>query len=288
MLKLRHKNKYQENFPVGMMIFQKKLCKIVSDYYKFARYADDIADNPQLKPQQKINKLHELEEIFTRQKKYKGQKLKFVSELQQEFSAMELPAGLATDLLIAFRQDALGFEYQTWGQLIEYCKYSAAPVGKFMLAIHQESPTTYLPATSLCAALQIVNHVQDLKYDFSLLHRLYLPAEIMKKYHISTKDIVADKISPGLRQAVIHIMDLTKGLVKEGNLLPQLIKSKSLRIEVCIILSLTNIMIHKLLNKDILSQEVKLSKTDWIRAIITGIYKGLTTKTKTLPQPEGI
>lgn len=285
-MKLRHKNKHQENFPVGMMMFNKDIRKIVADYYRFARYADDIADNPHLKPQNKVDKLYELEEIFTGQKSYKGQKLKFVQILKDEFAKHNLSPDLATDLLIAFRKDSLGFDYQTWGQLVDYCKYSAAPVGKFMLAVHRENPSTYLPATSLCVALQIVNHVQDLKYDVSLLKRLYLPAEIMKKYHLRPEDLVQNQSSISVQKAVKHIMEKTLGLVKEGSILPELIKSLSLRIEVCIILSLTNIMIKKILKGDILAREIKLSGFDWLRGIISGIYKGLTTKQKTLSYKE--
>ena len=285
-MKLRHKNKHQENFPVGMMMFNKNIRQIVADYYRFARYADDIADNPHIKPQVKVDRLYELEEIFTGQRSYKGQKLKFVQTLKDEFAARHLAPSLATDLLIAFRKDSLGFDYQTWGQLVDYCKYSAAPVGKFMLAVHQENPSTYLPATSLCVALQIVNHVQDIKYDVSLLKRLYIPAEIMKKYHLRMEDLTQNKSSVSLQRAVEHIMEKTLGLVKEGSILPELIKSLSLRMEVCIILSLTNIMIKKILKGDVLAQEIKLSGLDWLRGTIVGIYKGLTTKQKTLPTKE--
>ena len=281
-MKLRHKNKHQENFPVGMMLFGKGKRQIVSDYYRFARYADDIADNPHLQPQSKVNKLHELEEIFTGQKNYQGQKLKFVKQLKTEFERMEIPTTLATDLLIAFRQDSIGFYYQTWGQLIEYCKYSAAPVGKFMLTIHHEHPSTYLPAVSLCVALQIVNHIQDIKYDMKLLKRLYIPEEIMKKYHLHPEDLIQNKSSIGLQKAISHLMKKTQGLVKEGSLLPQLIRNTGLRIEVCIILSLTNIMIKKILKGDVLAKEIKLSPKDWLIGICQGILKGLTTKLETL------
>ncbi len=286
MMKLRHKNKHQENFPVGMMLFDKEIRKIVSDYYRFARYADDIADNPHLKPQNKVEKLYELEEIFTGKRNYKGQKLKFVQSLKEEFSQKNLPLNLATDLLIAFRKDSLGFDYQTWGQLVDYCKYSAAPVGKFMLAVHNENPSTYLPATSLCVALQIVNHIQDIKYDMSLLKRLYIPSDIMQKYHLQPQDLTKEKSSISMQKAVKHIMEKVQGLIKEGNLLPELIKSLSLRIEVCIILSLTNIMIKKILKGDILAQEIKLSHLDWLRGTISGICKGITTKQKTLSYKE--
>lgn len=281
-MKMRHKNKHQENFPVGMMLFGKEKRQIVNDYYQFARYADDIADNPDIKPQKKVEKLYELEDIFLRHKPYKGQKLKFAVNLRNEFDRFGLATSAATDLLIAFRKDSMGFDYQTWGQLVDYCKYSAAPVGRFMLAIHDENPSTYLPATALCIALQIVNHIQDIKYDDDVLKRLYLPAEMMKKYHVTRDDLLKDKSTLGLKKLIEKIMDLTRGLLKDGSVLPEIIRSRSLRAEVCIILSLTNIMIKKILKGDVLAQQIKLSKWDWFRAIIAGIFKAATTKTKTL------
>lgn len=281
-MKMRHKNKHQENFPVGMMLFGREKRQIVSDYYQFARYADDIADNPDIKPKKKVDKLYELEDIFLRNKPYKGQKFRFVANLRNEFDKFQLSTSTATDLLIAFRKDSMGFEYQTWGQLVDYCKYSAAPVGRFMLAIHNENPSTYLPATSLCVALQIVNHVQDIKYDCEVLKRIYFPAEMLNKYHVLKADLLKEKSSLGLKKLTEAIMELTRGLVKEGSVLPEIIKSRSLRTEVCIILSLTNIMIKKILKGDVLAKRIKLSKWDWLRAVIAGTFKALTTKTKTL------
>ena len=66
-----------------------------------------------------------------------------------------------------------------------YCQHSAAPVGRFLLALHNENPSTYLPANALCAALQIVNHVQDLKYDAKTLKRVYIPDELFRRFDVS-------------------------------------------------------------------------------------------------------
>lgn len=284
-MKIRHKNHKQENFPVGMMIIGKDKRRLIFAYYKFARFGDDIADNPKLKPQVKVEKLYELEEIFLGIKAYKGQKLKFAVQLREEFIKHDLSIKFATDLLTAFRKDAMGFDYQTWAQLIDYCKYSAAPVGKFMLAIHHEHPSTYLPATSLCAALQIVNHIQDIKYDLQVQKRIYLPAEIMKKFHLRSEDLIKDKSSLHLQKAIEYVMEKVQGMLKDGELLPPIIQSLSLRTEVCIILSLTNIMVKRILKGDVLAEEIRLSAFDWLRAVIKGCFKAWFTKTKTLPFP---
>lgn len=282
-MQTRHKDKNQENFPVGMMVFGKEKRRLVFDYYKFARYGDDIADDPKLKSQAKVEKLYELEDIFLGNKAYKGQKLKFAQNLRKEFERKNLAPSLATDLLIAFRKDAIGFDYQTWGQLVDYCKYSAAPVGRFMLAVHDESPSTYLPAASLCAALQIVNHIQDIKYDAEVLERVYLPADLLKKHHLQVSDLTKAQSPLNLRKAIEEIMDKTRGMLKDGALLPQIIRSRSLRTEVCIILSLTNIMVKKILKGDVLAKEIRLSRWDWFRAVISGCFKAWLTRGKTLP-----
>ena len=283
-VKTRHKDSSQENFPVGMMIFDKKRRQLIADYYRFARYGDDIADNPDIKPQSKIKQLDEMEDIFLGRKKYKGKKLDFISKLREKFCQDNLAFSLATDLLIAFRRDASGFDYQTWAQLTDYCKYSAATVGRFMLAIHNEHPSTYLPSASLCAALQIVNHVQDIKYDALVQKRIYIPSDIMKKFKVSLEDLTKDTETPELRKAIEYIMEKIRGMIKDGALLPMIIRDKWLKTEICIILSLTNIMIKKILKGDVLAKEIKLSKWDWTKGILSGCMKAMLTKTKTMPQ----
>lgn len=281
-MKPRHKNQSDENFPVASLFIAPQLRPLVNNYYAFARAADDIADSPRLSSAQKIQQLEELENIFLGLRKYKGKKLAFANRLRHNFENENLSTSLVTDLMVAFRRDAEGFEYQTWGQLTDYCRYSAAPVGRFMLAIHDESPSTYLPGASLCTALQIVNHLQDIKYDWLNLRRLYLPSDLMQEYDVSSADLEKSQSTPQLQKLITRITSLTRGLLKEGALLPIIIRSRRLRFQVCIILSLTNIMLKKIEKGDLLSRELKLSRWDWIRGAVGGIFRGLFTKTRTL------
>ena len=91
-----------------------------------------------------------------------------------------------------------------------------------------------------------------------------------------------DKANPGVKKAIEDMLDLCKGLVKEGSLLPSIIKSTALRIEVCVILSLTNIMIKKIKSGDVLQKHIKLSGFDWLRALCNGIVSGVFCKKKSL------
>src|SRR5262249_58333906 len=78
----------------------------------------------------------------------------------------------AQDLLTAFRMDATKLRYRDWDDLIHYCSYSAMPVGRFVLDVHGESRSTWPANDALCAALQIINHVQDCGKDYASLDRV--------------------------------------------------------------------------------------------------------------------
>ncbi len=279
-MKTRHKQASDENFPVASLMLSKELRPLVTDYYTFARYCDDISDNPDISSEQKITQLKEISDIFYGVKKYRGNKLSFAARLKNDFLREELDFSLAGDLLTAFLRDSSGFVYETWSQLIDYCRYSAVPVGLFMLAIHKESPITYQPAASLCAALQIVNHLQDIKYDLLKLNRVYLPTDMMLEYGVSTQDLCANASTPELKALIAHISELVRGQIKEGMVLPQLVRSRRLRYQLCIILSLTNIMLKKINKSDVLATEIRLNKWNWLCGICGGILRGLFIRSR--------
>jgi len=279
---MRHKQQKDENFPVAFFLFGKKNQEIITAYYNFARCSDDIADNPLLSSQQKLQKLEEMENALNGAKVTESAETLTASVLREIFLRENLSFSLAADLLAAFRQDAAGFHYETWGQLTDYCRRSAAPVGRFMLALHNENPSTYLPSNALCAALQIVNHVQDLKYDAKILKRVYIPEELFKQFKVTPEALVKKQSSAKLKKLIAEMMNRVQGLLKDAEILPGIVKNFRLRLEICIIFSLTNIMIKKILSGDVLTCEIKLNKRDWIKAAIAGIGRGLFIRRKTL------
>ena len=281
MIKERHKQQKDENFPVAFCLFPRAYRDTVNAYYKFAREVDDVADNPHLSSQNKLDILNNMERVLGGAH-IRGKKFAFARCLREIFVKENFSLSLATDLLKAFRQDAAGFEYQTWNQLTEYCRYSAAPVGRFLLALYNESPSTYLPAASLCAALQIVNHIQDIGYDAKVLKRIYIPSEMMLKYHVKNSDLVKNEVTDGLRNCVNEMIEKVQGLLKEARVLPCVVNSKILRIEVFVIIYLTQYMIHKLLTRDFLKNDLKLSSFERGKALVKGVVKGLLTRKKTL------
>lgn len=279
-MKKRSKQQKDENFPVAGLLIKSSLRPLVNAYYRAARYCDDIADAPDLSARQKLAKLSEAEDIFLGYQKEVPDDLLFLSALRRTFCEELLDTSLFTDLLTAFRQDSRGHVYETWEQLLEYCRYSAAPVGRFMLAVHDENLSTYMPSGVLCTVLQIANHIQDIKYDSLVQNRIYLPSELMQKYQVSADDLRQDISSPELKKLIAEIVARLEKMLKDAALLPAITRSLRLRMQICVILSLTNIMLKKLNKKDVLQKNVKLSKIDWMRAVISGVFRALFTKTK--------
>ena len=275
----RHKKQNDENFPVAFCLFPRHYKKIINAYYMFARTADDIADNPSLSCDEKIKELDILERILLGEKNL-SHDYQCATDLRTILLDNNFDFSVATDLLRAFRQDADGFVYQSWAQLTNYCLYSAAPVGRFLLALYNESPSTYIPAAALCSALQIVNHVQDTRYDYHVLKRVYFPEKILHKYNVSTADLENNFLSEELRNAANDILVRVERLLKDAEILPQIVTSSALRIEIFVIINLTKSMIYKLQHCDFLAQNVKLSKFDWICAATKAFGQALFTKRK--------
>ncbi len=257
-----------ENFPVGLLI-SRKLKPLVKAYYQAARIADDIADADNLSEKEKLEALDEIERVFYGQKQ--SDTYAAASHLGHLFAQENLDASLFTDLLKAFRLDAANKPLEIWEQLINYCTYSAAPVGRFLLAIHDENPSSYIPAATLCAVLQITNHIQDLKKDCLLLKRFYLPKTMMDKYGVSYDDFCHDASSSELKLLIKAIIVELRAMMKDAEQLPRLIKNKRLRMETGVILSLTNSMLNKLENEDVLKVYIRLTLIDWIKAFGYGL-----------------
>ena len=262
-----------ENFPVGRLV-NSKLRSIVQAYYTAARKADDIADDLNLSDAQKLQLLNEEEKNFF------SANNTVAGNLGRIFVGENLDCHLYTDLLEAFRRDAKNTPIEIWEQLLDYCKYSAAPVGRFMLAIHDESAAAYLPAETLCAVLQITNHLQDMKADACNLRRCYLPAQMMNKYGVEFTDICLTKATPSLQALIKDITTRLRAMLKDAKFLFSLVQSRRLKAELGVIFSLTHSMLKKIEKGDVIALRPKLNLIDWQKAFLAGIGLGVFTRTK--------
>ena len=173
------KTEHDENFPVASFLIAPRLRAPILSFYLFARAADDIADHPSLSERDKFARLDSLEQTLLG----KSDRAKVALSLRSVLMDRGLTPTHALDLLTAFRADVSKHRYADWDELMHYCRYSAMPVGRFVLDLHGEdrsvcSVWTYSDA--LCSALQVINHLQDCAKDYRALDRVYLPLDAMR------------------------------------------------------------------------------------------------------------
>lgn len=273
----RTKNADQENFPVGSFLIPQELRPHVMAFYDFARTADDISDSPQLNSQEKLEQLDAMEAVLSGEKEPTNETMS-AFKLKESLKERNITNQHAKDLLKAFRQDAVGHTYHTWEDVMAYCHNSAGSVGRFMLDLHQESPTGYWPSDAICAALQMNNHLQDCKKDYQDHGRVYIPKDWFTAEELK-HDALDDKTTgQPLRRVFNRVLDGIDGLLVEGSSLPLVIVSRGLRMEVCVIFRLAQRLAKRLRKQDILKRKVELTKLDWVFGTMHGIIGGLRRK----------
>ena len=260
-----------ENFPVGSFLIRSDLRPHVHAFYRFARNADDIADNPALTPDEKIARLDRMAAILEGDS---GKDSPAASAMRESVLETGITAQHCHDVLHAFRLDAVKLRYRDWDDLMAYCRYSASPVGRQLLDLHGESRTTWPASDALCSALQVLNHLQDCTDDYRKLDRVYLPLDDLAAEGTAVEVLTADMSSPGLRRVLDRLLDRTATLIDHARELPPLVLSRGLRWESAVIVDLAARLLRRLRHGDPLASRVGLRKTDFIAAFVTGVSKG--------------
>ena len=262
------KDRGDENFPVGSLLIRADLRRHVHTYYAFARNADDIADHPDLAPAQKIARLDAMEAVLTGMATEGSPS---AARLRDSLAETGVSSIHARELLIAFRQDAVKRRYADWAELMQYCRYSAAPVGRYVLALHGESEAAWPASDALCASLQVLNHLQDCAKDFAELDRSYLPGDWLAREGATAEDVRAPKANPGLRRTFGAMLAETALLNEQASALPSLVRARRLRVETAIIGGLARRLHARLVREDPLAARVKLRTPDMVGAVLAAL-----------------
>jgi hydroxysqualene synthase len=260
-----------ENFPVGSFLIRRDLRPHVHAFYRFARNADDIADNPGLSGEEKIRRLDRMAAILDGAA---GQDSPAAAAMRESLIDSRVSAQHCHDVLHAFRLDAVKLRYRDWDDLMDYCRYSASPVGRQLLDLHGESRETWPASDALCSALQVLNHLQDCATDYRLLDRVYLPLTELAAEGIGIEALAAGASSPALRCVLDRLLERTAALVAEASGLPPRVTASGLRWECGVIVELAARLLRRLRRGDPLATRVKLSKSDFFAAFVIGIFRG--------------
>ncbi|HTS92557.1 MAG TPA: squalene synthase HpnC [Stellaceae bacterium] len=260
-----------ENFPVGSWLIRRDLRPAVHAFYRFARQADDVADSPDLSAEEKVRRLDRMGAVLDGAP---GEDAPAAKAMRESLLATGVTPQHCHDVLRAFRMDATKLRYRDWDDLMEYCRYSASPVGRQLLDLHGESRDTWPPNDALCSALQVLNHLQDCVTDHRLLDRVYLPTEDLARFGAAIDDLTLASATPGLRRVLDYLLDRTAELVRRARDLPPRVESRGLRRETAIIVNLAERLTEHLRRGDPLASRVKLGKWDFAAALVIGLWRG--------------
>jgi len=264
------KNRDTENFPVGSFFIRADLRRHVHAFYNFARAADDISDHPLLEPYEKIRRLEHFALALTGKP---DTSIPSVTALRESLRETGVTSQHSLDLLTAFMRDARQLRYRDWDDLMEYCRYSAAPVGRHVLALHGIGMEAWPANDALCAALQIINHIQDCADDYRELDRVYLPEDMLAARGATTADLSRPQASAGLRQTLTDMLDRLHPMLEQARHLPEAVPDPRLKIETSVICVLAERLARLLRRRDPLCDNVKLGKPAVGYAVIKGILR---------------
>ena len=256
-----------ENFPVASWIIHPRHRALILAFYNFVRTADDIADHATLSAHDKLKYLDLLEAELLGQ----GDSQPEAVNLRRALAQRSMPPRHALDVLIAFRMDVTKLRYENWDEVIHYCRYSAMPVGRFMLDVHGESTSTWAASDALCAGLQINNHLQDCGKDYRELNRVYLPRDALAAAGASVEALGLEQAPVPLLQCLHSMAARTEVLLDQSKSLSAEVKDFRLGLEIAVIQAFADKIVRLLKVRDPLSQTVHLGPMELIAYSLGGM-----------------
>ena len=247
-----------ENFPVASILLRPEHRAPVMAYYRFARAADDISDNQSASRDEKLALLAHMRAGLD------GEGAPEAMALRDAMAARGIDPAHAHELLDAFVRDVTVTRCADWDDLMAYCRLSAVPVGRYVLDVHGESRDCRPANDALCAALQIINHVQDCGKDRRTLDRVYIPLDT----GLNVADLDRPAATPELRAILTGMVRRTRALLDRSAGFSRQIRDRRLAAEVAVIQRLAVDLCGRLETRDPLSERVHHNKFEaaWLAA----------------------
>ena len=202
---------HYENFPVASLLLPAPLREPIEVIYRFARSADDFADEGDDPPEIRLRKLNDYRRQLV------APSSPFFHDLQKIIREHELPVALFADLLDAFAQDVTKKRYANFSEVLDYCRRSANPVGRLLLHLFKRTTDSNLrDSDAICSALQLVNFWQDVDIDYARDGRIYLPQDEMARHGVTEAQISRKECDDAWRALMKFQVDRAKSLIISG------------------------------------------------------------------------
>ena len=258
-----------ENFPVGSLLLASRVRPHVAIFYKLARAADDIADNPHLSPEDKIGRLDRMAASVAG-RETRDPALDTAHRMRESLAETDIEPKHCLDLLAAFKQDAIKQRYGDWSELMDYCELSTNPVGRYLLDLHGESQLLYPAADALCTALQVINHLQDVQADYRGLDRVYLPQDWLEREDLDVSVLDMPQANEALRRVLDLCLDGVADLLEAARILPDQLTDRRLAAESAVIVRLAMNLEERLRQGDPLAERVVIPRLVFFRLTVAG------------------
>jgi phytoene synthase len=202
---------HYENFPVASLLLPAPLREPVEVIYRFARSADDFADEGDDPPDERLRKLSD----------YRAQLAAPASPLFRDVQKIirehGLPVQLFADLLDAFAQDVTKKRYANFAEVLDYCRRSANPVGRLLLHLFKRTNESELRASdAICSALQLINHWQDADVDYRKDNRVYLPQDDMARFGVTERHLSEKRCDEAWRALMKFQVERAREMMLSG------------------------------------------------------------------------
>jgi phytoene synthase len=207
---------HYENFPVASLLLPRALREPVGVIYRFARSADDFADEGDDSPETRLANLNGFRLQLEGIKSGRAPEMPLFADLARVVRDHNLPLQLFEDLLDAFSQDVVKQRYGDFTQVLDYCRRSANPVGRLLLHLfRKDTPENRELSDRVCSALQIINFWQDVAIDFAK-DRIYLPQDEMRRFGVTEEQIAARRCDAPFRDLLRFQVERARRLMLEG------------------------------------------------------------------------
>ena len=256
---------HYKNFPVASILMPSHLRRPVALIYRFAREADDFADEGELTPAQRLALLDRFSRELDHIQAGVPPTIPWFTDLAGIVREHALPIGLFRDLLSAFSQDVIKNRYPDYAEVLDYCRRSANPVGRLLLVLYSAAtPQNNGWSDAICSSLQLINFWQDVAIDLRK-NRIYFPQNEMMQYRITENDIANASNNDQWREFMRFQVDRTRQLLHSGAPLGGVLKGR-LGLEMRMIIAGGDRILEKIaaVDYDVFRRRPMLKPHDWV------------------------
>ncbi|HDP88599.1 MAG TPA: squalene synthase HpnC [Thioalkalivibrio sp.] len=260
---------HYENFPVASWLLPRRIRYPVAAIYTFARRADDLADEGTRPDDERLRELDAMEAAVDAAARGEPGDDPLYVALADAIPRHGLPVSLFHDLLDAFRQDVTKKRYADFGEVMQYCRRSANPVGRLLLHLTGNDDEKNLALSDgICSALQLINFYQDLVQDYEEMGRIYLPQDEMERYGVTEAHLHERRSDVAMRRLMQHQYQRADRMIRAGAPLGRRLRGR-FGFEIRMIIMGGARIVYRLKQQDELFSRPRLRTRDW-----TSIVKG--------------